>query len=1163
MNKKYFKIMFILFSFFLCSFKVNAAECVFQTAISYSDADVLKECYENYNDALNFMNNYKSTEKEVAVIKRNNKIINAAYAIAKIDVINEEEIKAKGNDGLKYIYSSSLEARNSIQNSTRKENLAYIASTWGSDAAFIDYDNTYDTVRIKISGVDGWIKKSQAIIIPTSKFYSETFNYPGHSPKITCNSNGVALRKEANVTSDAISGASSIAGSKYKIYPSKTVVAGGYTWYYIENGVHKGYYANNGSWFSESTEFLNDTYYFANNGVLKHAVHKGANYYDVVIDVGSVPFQYKIKGKKENLLSENKRYFSFDGNYYYDTYEKMINDYRNGNYNSSINKDAPYYAYFMYLPSRSKTSYTSDQFNQLIINQNYTGFPINPKSYVNPATGAFVKSRIGLSMMYGIGPSLIDAQNTYGTNALIIYANAVRESASGTSEIAFYKNNLFGLGAYDGSAFSSAFTYNSIDEGVKSYARFIGYGSDYSDLTDYKYKGTHEGNKLSGKGVHYATDPYSGESTSAFAFRADAASGKVDEFSNTIGIKNNDKLVNIYAERDKNSRVIYQTKNYNNNKILTNMPFSVIDYKDGFYKVYTDVSLNSNREFDKTKYYDYNVSYGYIHEDDLYVRNNKPVITAENQTVEAKKDFTYKPTAEDFENGDISNKIEADVEVNTNIPASYKVTYSVSDNEKLKTYKTITVTVTSPNTEIIVEDIETPQFVNFDPLKGLYASDVIDGDITKDVVVSGSVNTDVIGEYELTYTVTNSSDVTTSVKRKVKVIENERPIINATNKTVHKGMASINYLENVSASDKEDGNLTSKITYTGEVDLTKTGTYTITYSVKDSVNQLTEKTITITVEDKVYIKKESIFHLENLTVVNKLFNIKGFLIIKGMSNTLDKDIKYDIIFSNQDTNEDTIMSLDRLKKNIPFSAPNDENFINTGAWFTKDLDLSTLNSGDYTVYIRARSGDFEAKTVLKNLFFNKNVVRKVEIDNIGYRFKTNYYNKSIPLELSVRKDGLISIINNPTSDNMFNQVYGIDFKDNKMSIKGTSHNVNGNYGLTQNVERELYLEDVETKEIVKKYDIGSISNGPYVISLKVSDGLSKTRAWYEKSIDLSSVKKGRYSIILRTKTGSINDYGELYDILFLQIGKSHIHDGRKYTIVRNNEFRYRIELIIE
>jgi ABC-type oligopeptide transport system substrate-binding subunit len=56
-------------------------------------------------------------------------------------------------------------------------------------------------------------------------------------------------------------------------------------------------------------------------------------------------------------------------------------------------------------------------------------------------------------------------------------------------------------------------------------------------------------------------------------------------------------------------------------------------------------------------------------------------------------------------------------------------------------------------------------------------------------------------------------------------------------------------LEGVSASDEEDGDLTSSITVSGSVDLNAVGTYTITYSVEDSAGQVVTAARTVVVGD--------------------------------------------------------------------------------------------------------------------------------------------------------------------------------------------------------------------------------------------------------------------------------------------------------------------------
>ncbi|MFR5264382.1 glycosyl hydrolase family 18 protein [Clostridium sp.] len=80
--------------------------------------------------------------------------------------------------------------------------------------------------------------------------------------------------------------------------------------------------------------------------------------------------------------------------------------------------------------------------------------------------------------------------------------------------------------------------------------------------------------------------------------------------------------------------------------------------------------------------------------------------------------------------------------------------------------------------------------------------------------------------------------------------QNTAPIINGIeNKTILVN-EKFDKLAGVTASDKEDGDLTSKIKVTGEVDTSKAGEYKLTYSVTDSNGLETNKTIIITVKSK-------------------------------------------------------------------------------------------------------------------------------------------------------------------------------------------------------------------------------------------------------------------------------------------------------------------------
>ncbi len=154
------------------------------------------------------------------------------------------------------------------------------------------------------------------------------------------------------------------------------------------------------------------------------------------------------------------------------------------------------------------------------------------------------------------------------------------------------------------------------------------------------------------------------------------------------------------------------------------------------------------------------------------------------------------------------------------------------------------------NTEIKVNE-------KFDPKAGVTASDKEDGDLTSKIAIEGTVDTTKVGSYKLIYTVKDSKNLETKVERTIKVVNNSEvtpdsntaPVLTGvTNKTI-KLNEKFDPKAGVTASDKEDGDLTSKIIIEGTVDTTKAGTYTLVYKVKDSKGLETPKA-GVTASDK-------------------------------------------------------------------------------------------------------------------------------------------------------------------------------------------------------------------------------------------------------------------------------------------------------------------------
>ena len=324
--------------------------------------------------------------------------------------------------------------------------------------------------------------------------------------------------------------------------------------------------------------------YKTSNGGLYHYVANiitnSDSYYSVNY-IGNIP----------SYLSNNTTYYSYDGHYFYASYNRMIDDYKNGVYSNSVNSNNPYYNYFQYLPARSKTSLTASQLDQYTIQMVSSG------------------------KLLTAGSSLISNQNTYGVNALIMYANAALESGWGQSQIAINRNNLFGHGAVDSNPYYGANGYASVDDCVKYHAKmFISEG--YCDPKDYsgRYYGSHLGDKESGINVKYASDPYWGEKIAHICWSVQNGLGVNEVNKYTLGIANGN--VAFYTNPDSN--LLFNSGNF------SSYPIILLSKSNGYYKVQSDPTLNENRTSitqDKGEY-NFDQYYAYINANSVYALNS-------------------------------------------------------------------------------------------------------------------------------------------------------------------------------------------------------------------------------------------------------------------------------------------------------------------------------------------------------------------------------------------------------------------------------------------------------------------------------------------------------------------------------------------------------------
>lgn len=1100
MNKiKYFIFIFILLCIPLTN--CNAADAYVASAINSNGSVTKIGDYTDYASAKNAAIDYDSNFNSVSVVYRNNKIVYAEYAIIRF---------------------KSGSVVNIYPNTTTTTAYTSTHSSYGTEAAFIDYDASSNRSKIKISGYTGYVSSDTLDVVPISS--------------ITSNSVKILATISLNVrtgpgTSYSVIGAVS-QGQVYSYSQKKN--DGLYTWYNINyNGTSAWIASADSTWTTEVVASNLETYYehYSTGNIIHYYKYSSGQ-------------SYTNLGTSPSYLKKGINYYSFDGNYFYTDLVDMLDDYKSNTTSKAINNSNPFYSYYMYLPNHSKTKYTADDFNQIIISKGYKN-----------------KSE---SVMYGEGASFIASQDKYGVNAMLTFAAALNESASGTSWIAKNKNNLFGHGAYDSCPTECATSYATVADSVLAHAKMTGQG--YNDPSDWRFYGSHYGNKASGMNVKYATDPYWGEKAASNAFNNDKKFGSQDFNSNTIGVKTTINSVPIRKEPKESSSVIYNLKNssYNVEKI----PLIVFDKvtANGYdwYKVYTDIALDDNQN--KTSGdYNFEKSYGYVRADYLDVENTQPSITAIDLEIEinSKFDLLKGVSASDKEDGDLTRKMEYVDNIDITKPGTYQVTYTVEDESRFSVSKTVNVVVTGvPEPIITANDIEVSQYTEYNAKQYATATDVVDGNITENIkIIEDTVNINVVGEYKVTYTVTNSYNKTVTKTIKVTVVENAKPVIIVEDKEILLN-SDFDKMKGVIATDKEDGNITSNIVIESDnIDITKVGKYQITYKVTDKANQTVTKTINISVVEDVLEKKDSLFYFNYLKENNNKLEIKGYHAIKGINNDLATPLTYKLVYENISTGSTYSQDLTRITDKAEMTRPvySSDGYDYTYSWFKGNIDIKDIPDGDYVMYIVTESSKYYAKTIVSNKVLKEQVSEYSGIKNITTR--NNYRNDNIPLELIIRTNK----IGNKTSDsvyNMFNQFRTFKFEDNKLHIKGTSYSIGMNLDAKQNVERKIIFESIDnfTKY---EYDLGSITNGMYAVGTTLNDSLSKTRAWFDASIDITNIPKGKYAIYISTKS-NISDYGELTELLFRSLDDVILEkDNKKYTFKVNEQLRYRIEMNVE
>lgn len=153
----------------------------------------------------------------------------------------------------------------------------------------------------------------------------------------------------------------------------------------------------------------------------------------------------------------------------------------------------------------------------------------------------------------------------------------------------------------------------------------------------------------------------------------------------------------------------------------------------------------------------------------------------------------------------------------------------------------------------------------------------------KSVEINSNFNNNKIGSYIISYALKVDKHYKKRLYRIVKVIDNEKPIINLIgeeNITLDYGSK---YVEpGFTSSDNYDGDITGKVRVKNKVNTKKPGTYKITYSVSDTSGNKTsvyrqvivkEKNNTVSKTEPVIEQKDGITYINGIIIVNKEYGL--------------------------------------------------------------------------------------------------------------------------------------------------------------------------------------------------------------------------------------------------------------------------------------------------
>lgn len=152
--------------------------------------------------------------------------------------------------------------------------------------------------------------------------------------------------------------------------------------------------------------------------------------------------------------------------------------------------------------------------------------------------------------------------------------------------------------------------------------------------------------------------------------------------------------------------------------------------------------------------------------------------------------------------------------------------------------------------------------------------------------------------------------------------KNNAPVINVTDSLIYVGdeFDALSGATSGIATDKEDGDLTSKIEVVGNVDTTKAGNYTVTYKVTDSEGATTTKTITVTVLEKEAVSGEKLedgkYKIKNTTTYSGNSSMGSSMVRNSLKEISYIEVKDGKMYATLEFASDLYKTMENIKISV-------------------------------------------------------------------------------------------------------------------------------------------------------------------------------------------------------------------------------------------------------